>query len=1082
MFPFWEVALEPVLRAAGAKKVVEIGALNGENTVQLLAAMGDDAELHVIDPLPQFDPAEHRKRFGGRYIFHEDLSLNVLPDLPAMDLAFIDGDHNWYTVFHELRMLSEVARAAGAPLPVMLMHDVCWPYGKRDLYYAPEQIPEEWRQPYAQRGMRPGKSELAAAGGLNSQMHNALEEGGENNGVMTALDDFVEGYDKPLRVLVLPVYFGLAIVAEEELLEQNPELQAAFDQIESAEGQAAVAAMTEESRVRAAVFTHSVDAYRGRLYDHATTRYLTLIKDALVNKHYVEHEVRLAHLLECAEQSVAPDERTLRDPQRGARRSFTNLEFARDAGRSSVPTDAVPGFYPWVATGRQRLDRLHESLEQIRGGAVAGDFVDVHPGRGGTAIFLAAFVDAYQLKGPQVVVVDTFGKSPATSDPDEYLADLNIVRDGFNRFGLLNDRVAFAQGELPDAMDGAGGEHVSFLRIGAHSVEHVEQALKSLYDRVVIGGVVMIDSVLPEVFDAATNYLSSIGCIEHLERLDHEGLIWTRTVDAAEPVLHDEQEPNPRRPLLASPAPKDALDLSVIVVFYNMAREAHRTLHSLSRSYQQDLEGISYEVIAIDNGSDADQRFGHEFVSSFGKEFRFLERGEQATPSPVSALNIGLQQARGKAIAFMIDGAHVLTPGVLSLGLKGLDAYKPAIVATQQWYVGPGQQNETMLNGYEQEYEDRLFESIDWPANGYRLFEVGSFIGDRDWFDGISESNCLFAPRQLLQQVGGFDGSFEIAGGSFANLDLYERLGSDPATQIVTILGEGSFHQIHGGTTTNNGEVEQRGAQLAAYREEYKELRGRDFSGPGKPIHYVGSLYGPSKRSKARRMNSPSLFGNALQDGPDGRPSSGIPISDDLKTSFTEAYWNSMEWRDTAWLGKKVQNSPVDLVAYQSLLHEVRPEVILEIGTGGGGRAWFLASICDLLDHGEVISVGEPSPASLWEHDRISYVEADPLAADTAAEVRALVGDRRGLIIIGLGSKRRVLGAFNAFSDLVPVGSYVVFEDTIVNGNPVWTSFGAGPLSVVREVIRTDGDFFVDTSRESFSATFNSGGFLKRQR
>ena len=95
----------------------------------------------------------------------------------------------------------------------------------------------------------------------------------------------------------------------------------------------------------------------------------------------------------------------------------------------------------------------------------------------------------------------------------------------------------------------------------------------------------------------------------------------------------------------------------------------------------------------------------------------------------------------------MIDGAHVLTPGVLRFGMAGLATYEPAIVATQQWYVGPGQQGDAMGDGYDQAYEDQLFERIEWPRDGYRLFEIGHFIGDRDWFDGVWESNCMFVPR-----------------------------------------------------------------------------------------------------------------------------------------------------------------------------------------------------------------------------------------------------------------------------------------------------------------------------------------------
>src|SRR5688572_9301073 len=255
MYPLWKQVIAPVIEAAGARRVVEIGALQGDTTMKLLDDLGPDAEVHVIDPVPQFDPSEHEQRFPGRYHFHRAISHDVLPTLPPVDVALIDGDHNWYTVFHELRMLAETAREAGAPLPVMVMHDVGWPYGRRDLYYAPERIPEEFRQPYAQKGIRlrgrPGRGDaLLDRGGFNQKMHNALHEGGPRNGVMTALDDFVAASDEPLRVFVLPIYYGLAVVAEEQRLRDQPELAAAFDRFATPEFLHDMLDLAETLRVR----------------------------------------------------------------------------------------------------------------------------------------------------------------------------------------------------------------------------------------------------------------------------------------------------------------------------------------------------------------------------------------------------------------------------------------------------------------------------------------------------------------------------------------------------------------------------------------------------------------------------------------------------------------------------------------------------------------------------------------------------------------------------------------------------------------------------------------------------------------
>jgi hypothetical protein len=194
VFPLWQRVIAPVIEASNARRVVEIGALRGETTVELLEDLGPDSELHVIDPVPQFDPSEHERRFGGRYNFYRELSLDVLPTLPVADVALIDGDHNWYTVYNELKLLAAVARDAGMPLPVLIMHDVGWPYGRRDLYYDPDRIPDRFRQPYAQRGIGRGRSELLERGGFNPKMNNALVGRAAQRGLHRA-----RGFRRPAR-------------------------------------------------------------------------------------------------------------------------------------------------------------------------------------------------------------------------------------------------------------------------------------------------------------------------------------------------------------------------------------------------------------------------------------------------------------------------------------------------------------------------------------------------------------------------------------------------------------------------------------------------------------------------------------------------------------------------------------------------------------------------------------------------------------------------------------------------------------------------------------------------------------------
>ncbi len=298
--------MQPVIRATRARRVVEVGALRGETTVQMLDGLGSEVELHVIDPLPLFDPAEHEQRFPGRYFFHRDISHNVLPGLPPVDVALIDGDHNWYTVFHELEMLSRTAREAGEALPVLILHDVCWPYGRRDLYYEPSRIPPEFRQPYRRAGLDPNLKKLWDVGGMNATLNNAEMPGGSRNGVMTALDDFVEGYDRPLRRLVLPFYFGLAIVAEESRLAANPELAAVLDHLASADGRQELLELSEKIRIDATVREQNWTRVMQERIERGAERYLDTVAAALLDEHYLDNELRVEYLGNMAASGAAP--------------------------------------------------------------------------------------------------------------------------------------------------------------------------------------------------------------------------------------------------------------------------------------------------------------------------------------------------------------------------------------------------------------------------------------------------------------------------------------------------------------------------------------------------------------------------------------------------------------------------------------------------------------------------------------------------------------------------------------------------------------------------------------------------------
>lgn len=222
---FWETVIEPVLDAVRPGVIVEIGSDQGGNTENLLGfCRRTGATLHVIDPAPGYDAAEWQREHAGRLVFHKDLSLNVLPQIEAFDAVLIDGDHNWYTVFHELKMIEDLCDGRSREFPMVMLHDAGWPYGRRDLYYDPDTIPEEHRKPHEKKGMLPGVPNLVEEGGLNQHLHNAVLENEPRSGVLTAIEDFLGETDHRLDLTRLPGIHGLAILVPARLREENTEL------------------------------------------------------------------------------------------------------------------------------------------------------------------------------------------------------------------------------------------------------------------------------------------------------------------------------------------------------------------------------------------------------------------------------------------------------------------------------------------------------------------------------------------------------------------------------------------------------------------------------------------------------------------------------------------------------------------------------------------------------------------------------------------------------------------------------------------------------------------------------------------
>lgn len=211
---FWANIIKPIFEAVKPKNIIEIGSDNGGHTKNILNyCKQHNACLHVIDPLPKYSTQELEESYKGNVILHKDLSLNSINKIDKFDMVLIDGDHNWYTVFNELKLIEKKSKEIKQNFPIVLFHDIGWPYAKRDLYYDPNTVPEKYRHEHKKAGLIPGEKELNSDGiGINSHLHNAILEGGEKNGVLTAIEDFLKVAKEELTLIKVPGFNGLGIL------------------------------------------------------------------------------------------------------------------------------------------------------------------------------------------------------------------------------------------------------------------------------------------------------------------------------------------------------------------------------------------------------------------------------------------------------------------------------------------------------------------------------------------------------------------------------------------------------------------------------------------------------------------------------------------------------------------------------------------------------------------------------------------------------------------------------------------------------------------------------------------------------
>jgi len=194
-------------------------------------------------------------------------------------------------------------------------------------------------------------------------------------------------------------------------------------------------------------------------------------------------------------------------------------------------------------------------------------------------------------------------------------------------------------------------------------------------------------------------------------------------------------------------------------------------------------------------------------------------------------------------------------------------------------------------------------------------------------------------------------------------------------------------------------------------------------------------------------------------------------------------YWDKPRtWANTYFLGVPIWKCPLDLWIYQELIYKIRPDLIIETGTAWGGSALYLATLCDIVGKGKVISI-DIGPLGTQAHPRIMYLTGSSVDSDIVNEVRGMIKQEDVVMTIfdSDHSRSHVLAEMRAYGPMITSGSYMIVEESHVNGYPNFYGHGMGPMEAIEDFMKEDKDFVIDEQCEKFYLTFNPRGYLKKK-
>ncbi|TDG35307.1 hypothetical protein EZJ43_14525 [Pedobacter changchengzhani] len=173
---------------------------------------------------------------------------------------------------------------------------------------------------------------------------------------------------------------------------------------------------------------------------------------------------------------------------------------------------------------------------------------------------------------------------------------------------------------------------------------------------------------------------------------------------------------------------------------------------------------------------------------------------------------------------------------------------------------------------------------------------------------------------------------------------------------------------------------------------------------------------------------------------------------------------------------------PFDYVIYQMLVFQIKPDLIIEIGTNKGGSSMYLADLLELSGNGELhtIDIVDLRDEAAKSHPRIKFFGSGFQNYDIN-----LISSFSTVLIIEDGSHtyEDVKATLNKFSKFVTKESYFIVEDGILDKLGWKKEYNGGPNKAIKEFIQENDSYIIDRywcDLFGINATFNTNGFLKK--